>query len=246
MKNLNFLKEWQIAHRGLHNNNNKIPENSIIAYKEAINKNYAIELDITFLTDGSIVCFHDDNLLRMTGVDLEIKTCNLNTVKDLKLLNTDEIIPLFEDLLRLVDGKVPLLIEIKQNRNFKTFFKNLTTLLDNYDGEFAIFSFNPLVLSILKKYRKNYIRGQITSYFNELSTMSKPLKYLMKSLFFNHFTKPDFISYNIDNLPNKYADKAKKKGLTVISYTAKNQNDYDLALKHYDNIVFEGFIPLKK
>jgi len=239
MKNLNFLKTWPIAHRGYHNV--KYPENSLGAFKAAIKYNYAIELDITVLRDGTVICFHDKNFKRMTGLNKNVNEVTFDDIKNLKLNTSKETIPRFIDVLNYIDGKVPLLIEIKGHPGYKKAIHVIASMLNEYQGEYAIFSFNPKIVYWFKKHHPHIIRGQITSFFKEDKRQPKLLKYLMKSLFFNKFTKPDFISYNIDNLPNQYADKAKRAGLTVISYTAKTLNDYLKVKKDYDNVVFEGF-----
>ncbi|MDY0277389.1 MAG: glycerophosphodiester phosphodiesterase family protein [Acholeplasma sp.] len=246
MKDLSFLKNWQYAHRGLHQNNNGIPENSITAYHKAIENNYGIELDISLSNDGEYFCYHDDSLKRLTNKDDLIANLSKNEIRALNLLNTKEKIPTFTEVLHLINSEVPVMIEIKSHKNHKLHLSKVTSLLDSYQGDFAVFSFDPKIVSWFKKNRPNYIRGQITSYFYENKKMPFLLKFLMRTLFFNHFTKPDFISYNLQYLPNKYASKAKKKGLLVFGYTARNQSDFDLVLKTYDNVVFENFIPNDK
>ncbi|MFA6801629.1 MAG: hypothetical protein WCR19_05935, partial [Acholeplasmataceae bacterium] len=89
------------------------------------------------------------------------------------------------------------------------------------------------------------IRGQITEYFKNNKKMNPLTKRIMKTMFFNRFTKPDFISYGVQDMPNKYIDKAKQKGLTIISYVARNQAQFDFVKSRYHNIVFEYFIPKK-
>lgn len=245
MKDTDFLITYKYAHRGLFDNNNQIPENSLKSFKEAINQGFAIELDIQTISDGTYVCFHDKNLKRMANIDKNISELNNDDLSKINLLDSNETIPLFTDVLNLVNSKVPLLIEIKTHPNFKKAMLNLIKILDNYNGEFAVFSFDYRIVKWFKKHRPNYIRGQITSYFNENKKMPRILKYLMKTLFFNKFTKPDFISYNIDNLPNKYANRFKEKDLIVFGYTARNQEQFDKIDSLYDNVVFEGFIPKK-
>ena len=109
---MSFLSTKPISHRGVHDND-KVPENSIEAFKLAIKKGYIIELDVHLLKDNEIVVFHDDNLLRMTGVNKKIKNTTYKELQELKLLDTRYKIPKLIDVLNLVDGKVPLLIELK-------------------------------------------------------------------------------------------------------------------------------------
>lgn len=242
MKKTNFLLTWKYAHRGLHNE--LIPENSIKAFENAIKNNFAIELDVRVTKDNTWVVFHDKNLLRMSNENIRLANLNYDDLKHHLLGNSLETIPALEDVLNLVNGKVPLLIEIKPIKNKKKHLKTLVKILDNYEGEYAVFSFSPFIIKWFKKYRPNYIRGQISSFFED-NKLPRFLKYFYKSMFFNRFTKPDFISYNINNIPNKYINKAKSKGLILFGYTAKSLHQYQNALKHLDNVVFENFLFLK-
>ena len=104
---MNKTKFIFIAHRGIHNNLN-IPENSIKSFKRAISKNIPIELDIHLTSDDKLVVFHDDNLIRMTGLYKKIRKCTYDEISKLKLLNTNEVIPLLSDVLDLINGKVLL------------------------------------------------------------------------------------------------------------------------------------------
>ena len=108
-----FLTKSLIAHCGVHDIKNSIPENSIKAFEKAILKGYIIELDLHILKDDNVVVFHDDNLYSMTGVNKKIKDCTYNEIKNLKIQNTNSNIPLFKEVLELVKGRVPLLIELK-------------------------------------------------------------------------------------------------------------------------------------
>lgn len=243
MKDLTWLKESLITHRGLHKENGCIPENSIKAFQEAINKGYAIECDVNLTKDGRVVVFHDFNLKRLTGLDKLIKDVTYDEIKDLKLLISQETIPTLEELLSFVHGQVPLLIELKPLGQVKRLAEKVMDILKDYQGQYAIFSFHPAAVLWFKKNYPEVIRGQISSFFDDPSELKWPMRFLMKRLFFNHFTKPDFISYYIHNLPNPHVDKLKKKGITIISYAAKNQVEFDFVKSHYDNVVFEYFLP---
>src|SRR5690625_1202149 len=239
MKDLSFLKEFKYTHRGLHDNLNGIPENSVKAFKKAISNGYAIELDIRITKDLKWVCFHDKNLFRMTNEDININKIIYNELKNIKLTNSNESIPLLSDVLNLVNGIVPLLIEIKPV-NIKH-LNSLMDILNNYEGKYALFSFSPLVVNYLKRKHPNVIRGQISSFFDD-EKYPKFIKWFYKSMIFNKINKPDFISYNINNLPNKYVDKFKKnKNVITLGYTAKNKEQYKFDISYLDNVVFEGF-----
>ena len=246
MKNLAWIKESLIAHRGLHSKDKTVPENSISAIKKAIDKGYGIEIDINVLGDGNVVVFHDNNLKRLCGIDKYLKDLNYNDIKEMKLLNSEEKIPLLKEVLELVNGQVPLLIELKPKGDNRLLFKSFIKTIRDYKGIYAIHSFSPQIVYWFKKYHPEIIRGQITEYFKDDLKISKFRKYLMKSMAFNFITKPDIINYGIYDLPNKYCDKLHKKGMVIIAYAAQNQKDFDMVKTHYDNSVFEYFIPKLK
>ena len=144
MKNLDFLRKPLIAHRGFFDNKKGIPENSMLAFQRAIDNDYTIELDVHILKDGKVIVFHDDNLKRMTGEDKLIKDCDYEEIEKLRLLGTNQKIPLFEEVLSLVDGKVALLIELKYDVKVGRLEKELIKILKNYKGKYAVQSFSPL------------------------------------------------------------------------------------------------------
>ena len=243
MKDLTWIKEKLIAHRGFHSKDKTIPENSLKAFELAIEKDYGIEMDINVLRDGTVVVFHDINLNRLVGSDKNLSDLNYEDIKGFKLLNTNEKIPTLKEVLELVNGKVPLLIELKPLGNNKLLCEKFMETIENYNGLYAIHSFNPGTVYWFKKYHPEVIRGQITEFFKNDLKMKKTTKYLMKTMFFNRITKPDFINYGIVDLPNKYCDRLYKKGLCIISYASQSQEQFDMVKKHYDNSVFEYFIP---
>jgi hypothetical protein len=116
-------------------------------------------------------------------------------------------------------------------------------IMKDYRGVYAIHSFSPWIVNWFRKNHPEVIRGQITEYFRTVTKMKRSTKYLMRSMFFNRFTKPDFVNYGIVDLPNKYCDRAYRKGMCIIAYAAKSQAQLDMVKAHYDNAVFEYFIP---
>ena len=245
MKDLTWLKENLIAHRGLHTLDQSVPENSLESFRLAMDQGYSIEFDINILKDGEVVVFHDHNLNRLFKTDKELDELTYQELKNYPLTN-HELIPTLRETLTLIDGKVPILIELKPHGNVKQLCVNFMDIMKNYKGKYAVFSFHPKVVYYLKKYHNNVIRGQISEYFKTDNKMPKLFKFLMKRMMFNRFTKPDFISYGIYDIPNKYLDKLKKKGITIISYAARSQKDFDFVKSHYHNVVFEYFTPTKK
>ena len=167
MLNFDFLKNKPIAHRGMFNKNEGIPENSMPSFEKAINEGYIIELDIHLLKDGKIVVFHDDDLERMTGVKKKIKDCTYNEIKEFKLNGTNYTIPLFLDVLNLVNGKVPILIELKYDRKNGELERELAKILTDYKGDYAVQSFNPCSVNWFKRNLPEVPRGQLSSNYKK-------------------------------------------------------------------------------
>ena len=227
-----------IAHRGLFDRE-KIPENSMLAFEKAIEKGYAIELDVNMTKDGYIVVFHDNSLKRMTGIKNDIATMTLSEIKKLKLLGTENRIPTFEDVLLQVSGRVPLLIEVKINNRYKELMKKLINLLEKYNGNYSIQSFDPRIVYFLKKNAPQISRGQISSK-NIREVKSRVLKILLGKMIFNVITKPNFISYQYLSINSKFYLKQKNKGRDVIAWTLKNKEDYEKIKDFCDMVVFEN------
>ncbi len=246
MKDLTWIKERLIAHRGLHSLDKTVPENSLRAFSLAMEKGYGIEMDINVLGDGTVVVFHDPNLKRLVGTDRLLSDMTIKDLEGLTLLGTKEIIPTLDDVLNLVNGKVPLLIELKPLGDSRLLCEKFMETIIDYKGVYAIHSFSPFIVNWFRKNHPEVIRGQITEYFRDDQKMKKMTKYLMKTMFFNHITKPVFVNYGIKDLPNKYCDKAYKKGLCIISYASRSQEEFDMVKNHYDNSVFEFFIPKER
>lgn len=234
-----WLVETPIAHRGLHDKNH--PENSLSAFSLAIEQGYAIELDVRIISDGTLVVFHDESLSRLTDNDGYIKFLTKADLDMLKLAGTKEKIPTFEQVLELVDGKVPLLIEVKNTDKVGQLEKKLLELLKNYKGEYAIESFNPYVLEYFYKYAPEIPRGQLAGYFKG-EKLSFFKKFALKRMLLNKkISHPDFISYESSHLPNMYVKKY--KSIPLLAWTVKCQSEYMRVVKYCDNIIFEGFEP---
>lgn len=238
MKDLNFLKDRLIAHRGMHNIKLGIPENSLKAFERAIEHNYIIELDLHVLKDNTVVVLHDDNLLRMTGVDKDLKDTTYDEIKSLKLNNTENHIPLFKEVLELVDGRVPLVIEFKYDTKAGRLEEEAMNLLKDYKGKYVIKSFNPLTVNWFKKNYPDIIRGQLGSSYEKIE-VNGFLRVLLSHMFFNFITKPDFISYNIEFLPNKKVAKF-RKNKPVLGWVIRNNEDLSKAKQYCDNFICEN------
>ena len=235
---MSFLLNMPIAHRGFHDE--KTPENSIGAFKNAIDNNFVIELDLRILKDGQVIVFHDAGLLRLCGVRKYIKRCCYKDLKSLKLNQSEFGIPTFLEVLKLVNGKVPLLIELKTSFFGRKLEKEVLKILKDYKGEYAIQSFNPLSLKWFKKHAINIPRGYLSSFFDGSLSIAKKL---VKRLCFAKSCTINFISYDANNLPNKYVEKY--KNLPLIAYTVSSRDEWERVGDYVDNIIFENFNPKK-
>lgn len=234
-----WLVETPIAHRGYHTKT--APENSMAAFANAIEKGYAIELDVQLLADNTVVVFHDESLARMTGNDGYIKYLNQEDLKQLKLKDSKQTIPTLKEVLDFVDGRVPLLIEIKNKYKVGSLEQAVIDILKNYKGEFAVQSFNPFSLSYFKKHAPNILRGQLSGFLKK-EKMSWIKKTLLKSMRFNKKTsEPHFIAYEASTLPNRYVNKFKK--LPLLAWPVRSKEEYLKIVKYCDNVIFENFDP---
>jgi glycerophosphoryl diester phosphodiesterase len=237
---IQWLFRRPIAHRGLHSTDPLIPENSMRAFDRAITRNYAIELDVQVTSDQHVVVFHDYNLERMCGEDKEVADLTRADLDYYRLGKTDRI-PLLSEVLQLVNGAVPLLIEIK--RQPKVRHANLIILnqLLNYKGEMAIMCFDPYVLKWFAKHAGYLVRGQLASNFKgeKLNPLSK---FVLRRFWLNRLSKPAFLAYDVRDLPNDRVARKRRK-LPVLGWTVESPDRHQKVRPHCDNIIFEGFCP---
>ena len=205
-----------IAHRGWHNK--YAPENSLEAFKQALEKNLAIEFDLQMTRDKQIVVFHDSNLKRMCGIDKSINSCAYEEIKNLKLKNSQETIPLLSDVLKLVNGKVLLDIEIKNTKYIFRSVDVISHILNNYQGPYTIKSFNPLISYIYKKKNPNISCGVLVGDLKN-SKVPKFFQNTFLNIRYLPLYKPDFIAYNVDLINDFIIAKLKKNNIPLHLYT---------------------------
>lgn len=239
---ISWIKETPIAHRGVHTKD--IPENSLSAFENALKNNYAIELDVQFTKDKEVVVFHDENLKRMTNDTRNIEDVNYDELKNLRLGNTNEIIPTLEEVLELVDSKVAILIEIKDCKDYIELSEKTYEILKGYEGNYAIQSFNPFILEWYKNNASEVVRGQLSGTFTEGSeSLNSFEKFVLKNMLLNFKSKPNYIGYELEGIPKSKLESLRKKGVPIIVWTVKNKEDMEKAYKYSDNITFEKFLP---
>lgn len=235
---LENYKNKIIAHRGIHDNI-IIPENSLYAFKKAIVKNLAIELDIHLTKDNNLVVFHDHNLKRMTSKNSIIEDLTVSELKNLTLLDTKEQIPTLEEALKLINDKVPIIIEIKSNKKEKQIIKILLEQLKNYNGTILIQSFKVKTIKLLKKEKSKYKIGLLISEKTDI----KICKLFQKSVLDIKFSKSDFLAVSKKILKRKHLKKYINE-LPILIWTIKNKEEIRELNDNYiyicDNIPYKN------
>lgn len=239
-----FIVNQFIAHRGLHSK--EFPENTLGAFEKAIEKNYAIELDVHLLADNTVIVFHDKTLHRMMGQDGYIENMTFEQIKDIKVGGTDYKIPTLKEVLKFVNGRVPVVIEIKNfsRKKIGTLESEVAKELQDYEGEYAVMSFNPFVIEWFKENHPKIMRGILATDFKNDSGDQKTSffeRFVLKNMLMNKKIKPDFVAYYYKAIPNRATKKY--KNLPLIAWPVPSQEEYLKIIKHIDNIIFEGFEP---
>ncbi|MEG1791235.1 MAG: glycerophosphodiester phosphodiesterase family protein [Clostridia bacterium] len=243
----NFLST-PIAHRGLYDDNYE--ENSLSAFRLAVENGFGIETDVHILKDGVVAVFHDANMKRICGVNLKIESLTSDELKKYPMTVGGEVIPTLPELLKLIDGRVPLLIELKCLTGFYTnkLAKAVLRDLAGYKNKsnIALQSFDPFAVRWIRKNQTDYPFGQLAS-MGDPKKNPKPnfLARFMGELKCCKISKPQFISYDILNTPNKFIQSYIDKGMPVFSWTVNTNEKLAVAKKYTSNIIFEKIRPIK-
>ncbi|EQC44958.1 glycerophosphodiester phosphodiesterase domain protein [Bacteriovorax sp. BSW11_IV] len=241
MRSSQFILNTPIAHRGLHNEN--VPENSLGAFSLAMEKNLPIEFDLHLSKDGKLFVFHDYSLERMTGDLRACEDLTLKELQELRLKDSQERIPSFQDLLRLVKGKVPLVIELKCYTREDHMAKILMEELANYDGEFAIQSFNPMPLTWLRRHYPDSLLGLLSGSFEGANILFHR-KILLRYLLATPMVRPDYFGLEFFDRPTIQSFLAKYIfNKPIVHWTIDKEKDYLFCLKKGRNVIFEAFLP---
>jgi len=235
------------AHRGFFNLKNKIPENSLKAFEEAEKNNYSVEFDVRLTLDKKLAVVHDENLKRLCNINLNVSESTYSQIKELRLCNTDESIPLLTEVLKVFSGDFPLIVELKSEKsNYKILCEKAFEVLDNYNGKFMIQSFDPRIIRWLKKNRPNVLRGQLSgvdSKINGKFSFGKAVfAFLLNNLLSNFLTSPDYIAYKLESRRNLSFMLCKCIYKVPVAYwTIRNKKDYLTANYEHALKIFEGF-----
>lgn len=224
VKDLSFLKSNKIAHRGIFDNK-RIYENTTSSYLRALKYKYIIHIDVRILKDNTIICFHDEDPKRLLHVEENIDKM---TYEELSYISKYQI-PTLKEVLELIDGKVPIIIELRNKKKKHLFEEKITELLENYNGLFAIQSFYLSVLKWFYKNKPNYITGYLICKKN-----------YMKDYFFKKY---DYLNVNI-LLYNDSRIKKMRANKLVIGNKILNKQEYEVAKLIYDNLEFDNILEI--
>lgn len=237
-----WLKQTPVAHRGLHDIARGIPENSRAAFSAAVKNGFAIELDVRLTADGMPVVFHDAELDRLCGKPGIVSQMTLAALKQEKLLGTEEMVPSLHDVLDLVRGAVPLLIEIKKDKGEPagTLEAGVANLLQHYPGQVAVQSFSPRTVNWFARNAPQILRGQIASHPD---SMGKDLPWhhrmILRWMLNNFYGDPAFLAYDVNDLPSPLTARYRAAGKILLSWTIRTREQRARAAAHADNVIFE-------
>lgn len=238
------LRGWLYAHRGLHDGNHQVAENSLEAFRRAVEAGYGMELDVQLTADDQLVVFHDQNLKRVCGVDVNLYTLTYDQLMTHRLPDGSKI-PLFSEVLRLVDGRAPMIVEVKYHHQVERIAAATLSALQAYTGPYCIESFHPLAVRYFKKHAPDVIRGELVycGRWNRGET-SRLEHFCMKHLLPLCLTRPHFIACSVpdDHTLGMWLMKHCFHPL-LAAWTIRNQATLDSVKGVYDYPIFELFIP---
>ena len=241
------LSGVRYAHRGLHDIRLGVPENSMAAFRRAVEHGFGAELDVHLMADGNLAVIHDSSLLRVCGQDVAIEDLTLEDLARYPLLGSGETIPLLEDVLAVFEDGTPLIIELKPARgNAAALTDAVMARLRGWGGVCCIESFDPLVLLRLRRRYPGVIRGQLSQNFlsGEHTGKGPAADFIMTNLLTTFLTKPDFIAYNHKHRGN-VSLRLMKKAYSVheAAWTVTDRETMEALDKDGTVSIFEGFIP---
>ena len=235
MPNLDWLTARPIAHRGYHDMNRTVREHTLSAFSRAVEAGFAIECDLHYAADGVPVIFHDSDLERLCAIKGDVRERTSGELGLLSVGGTADKVPKLSQLLRLVAGRVPLVLELKgREGDDDGFALAVLDVLEDYAGPVALMSFDHWLLRDLKAAGATHPLG-LTAEGAKPETFFVHEEAMQLGL--------DFISYHHGHLPNPFIAKEKAAGIPIITWTVRNQAAVDVTLKYADQMTFEGFDP---
>lgn len=229
------------AHRGLHSRDKAVPENSIEAFRLAARAGYGIELDVRLSRDGQVVVFHDDTLTRLCGLDRRVDELDYEELRRLKLCGQETGIPLLSEVLKVVRGRGPLIVELKPTPRRRELCEKTYALLEDYRGEVCIESFDPRIVAWFRFHARDLLRGQLAMPTARMirDGGTRPLQgFLLSHCLLNFLGRPQFIAYRLGFKPLtvRFAEALGAMRVGWVSHEPRNENGRDA-------VIFEFYKP---
>ena len=240
------FKKVKYAHRGLHDATKA--ENSMSAFAAAKEAGFGIELDVRLSKDGELIVFHDPTLERVCGQEGRVIDYTAEELSKISLSGTEDGIPKFSDVLKLIDGAVPLLIEIKMDVGESGVAEKLVEVIEGYKGDYIVESFNPMALRTVRKLRPDILRGILSClYMKKEKYKGKLLYKLLENLNLNFLIRPDFIAYETDGHAKSVLRFIRHTyGTPLFAWTVRSKEEEAEAIGYgFDSVIFEKYIPEK-
>ena len=239
-----FLK-YDYAHRGLHDKDNGVPENSLKAFSLAAVCGFGMELDLQLTKDNRVVVHHDDSILRTCGVDKRISQMTWEELSGYKLTGSQEGVPLFSQTLEAVGGRTPLIIELKGYNDPALLCRLAMEELQGYQGLYCVESFDPRIVRWFKLHHPEIVRGQLMEKMKAGDNgLSGAQAFFARNMMTNFLTRPHFEAYDFHarDIPSLHAAR-RVFGMQEVSWTIRTQEDYKKAKALGNLCIFEKFLP---
>ena len=226
-----------------------VPENSMEAFRIAARHGYGSELDVHLTADGVLAVFHDDTLLRMTGIDSQVEKMTWRELSSVRLLDTSSGIPLLDEVLQLYNqSQLPLVIELKVKGNTSALCRSVMEAVDRYPTlDYCIESFDPRAVLWLRRNRPDVIRGQLTENFTKSRDAVRHWGHLLTFGMWcgapDLITRPDFISCKFSDRKNLFLQISHRRGVKQVSWIIINGGDLQTVEREGGLGIFEGFVP---
>ena len=237
------FQKYDYAHRGLHDKEKGVPENSLKAFDLAVRGCFGMEFDLQLTKDGQVVVHHDLTISRTCGVDRNICDMTYEELSGYRLFGTEERVPLFTEVLKLVDGRTPLIIELKSYTRQEELCQKTVELLKGYQGLYCVESFDPRIVRWFRQHQPQVVRGQLMCRMPE-ENMTRLQDFIGRNMLTNFFTRPHFEAYDFHTRRNPSLRAARRVfGMQEVSWTLRSLEDYRVAKGEGCLCIFEKFLP---
>lgn len=232
------------AHRGLYEKDQSVPENSLEAFRRAAAYGCGVELDVQLSKDGAVVVFHDDTVDRMTTEKGRVDSFTLAELQAMPLMGTEHRMPLFTDVMAVLDGVSPTIVELKSTPNYQELCEKTLAILRTLKGPYCVESFDPRIVRWFYLHAPDIVRGQLTESFSHWRKAGLPLWrcLLMHTLCINFLTHPQFIAFGRGHRPLCML-LGRRLGTMTVFWTERPDSDHELLAKRYDCRIFEHYRP---